>query len=65
MAGHAPEELRRAAAVIARAVAAVSASGDWSIDLPDPPPGTIKAARSGRAGDDRDRHPQSEAGSPA
>jgi glycine C-acetyltransferase/8-amino-7-oxononanoate synthase len=65
MAGHTPEELRRAAAVIARAVAAVSASGDWSIDLPDPPPGTIRAARTASAGDIQDRHPQSEAGSPA
>jgi glycine C-acetyltransferase/8-amino-7-oxononanoate synthase len=51
MAGHTPEELRRAAAVIARAVAAVSASGDWSIDLPDPPPGAILATRTAPAGD--------------
>ncbi len=35
MASHEPGELRRAAEVIASAVAAVGAGGEWSIDLPD------------------------------
>jgi glycine C-acetyltransferase/8-amino-7-oxononanoate synthase len=48
MAGHREEELRRAATVIGRAVAAVSASGDWSIDLPDPEPGAVRASAPAR-----------------
>jgi len=46
MAGHRPEELENAAAVIARAARAVSATGEWSIELPDPPEGSIEAART-------------------
>jgi glycine C-acetyltransferase/8-amino-7-oxononanoate synthase len=39
MATHRPAELRAAAECVAEAVAAVSADGDWSIDLPEPPGG--------------------------
>lgn len=45
MATHAEEELRSAALTIARSMRAVSAGGDWTIDLPDPAPGEISAAR--------------------
>lgn len=47
MATHGARELRDAAEVIGRAVAAVSAGGDWSIDLPDPEPGALRVVRSG------------------
>lgn len=50
MAAHRPEELERAAAVIARAAEAVSAGGEWSIRLPDPPEGAIAARRTAAAG---------------
>ncbi len=46
MAGHRIEELERAAAVIARAVEDVSAAGEWSIGLPDPPEGTLTVTRT-------------------
>ncbi len=38
---------RAAAAMIADAVRAVSAAGDWSIDLPDPEPGEVSVERHG------------------
>ncbi len=36
MASHDPADLERAAEVIGRAVAAVAADGEWSIDIPEP-----------------------------
>jgi glycine C-acetyltransferase/8-amino-7-oxononanoate synthase len=50
-AAHTSEELNRAAAVIARSVRAVAATGEWSIDLPDPPDGAIEVRRSDPAAD--------------
>ncbi len=47
LAGHQPEQLVEAARVIADAFRAVSAEGDWSIDLPDPEPGEVRAERHG------------------
>ena len=47
MATHDEAELVSAAATIAGAVEAVSAGGDWSIDLPDPAPGEVNAERAG------------------
>ncbi len=49
MAGHEPEELREAARTIADAVRAVSADGEWSIDLPDPEPGELRVERGSEA----------------
>ena len=48
MSEHDPEELRAAAATIAAAVRAVSADGDWSIELPDPEPGELVVERLDR-----------------
>ena len=48
MATHEQEELRQAAKVIAASVGAVSASGEWSIDLPDPDPGSLQVIRRRR-----------------
>ena len=48
IADHEPDELVAAAGMIAGAFRAVSAAGDWSIDLPDPEPGEV--ASSGTAG---------------
>ncbi len=45
MATHDEQELREAARVIAAAVEDVSASGEWSIDLPDPGPGSLQVIR--------------------
>jgi len=39
---HDPAELAEAAGIIAGAFRAVSADGDWSIDLPEPEPGELK-----------------------
>jgi glycine C-acetyltransferase len=39
---HDPADLAAAAATIADAFRAVSAAGDWSIDLPDPEPGELR-----------------------
>ncbi|MCB0876252.1 MAG: 8-amino-7-oxononanoate synthase, partial [Solirubrobacterales bacterium] len=47
VAGHEPEQLVEAAGIIAAAVRAVSADGDWSIDLPDPEPGELRVERHG------------------
>jgi hypothetical protein len=46
MATHEPAELESAARTIAAAVRAVSASGEWTIDLPDPAPGEVRAERA-------------------
>jgi glycine C-acetyltransferase/8-amino-7-oxononanoate synthase len=45
MATHEPAELEGAARTIAAAVRDVSASGEWTIDLPDPGPGEVRAER--------------------
>jgi len=45
MATHEPDDLRSAAATIAAAVRSVAASGDWSIDLPEPEPGELRLRR--------------------
>jgi len=50
MATHEERELRAAARVIAAAVEAVSASGEWSIELPDPAPGALQVSRPGEHG---------------
>ena len=47
LAGHEPDQLTEAAAVLAGAFRAVSADGDWSIDLPDPEPGELRVERHG------------------
>ncbi len=47
MATHEPDELREAARVIAAAVRAASAEGDWSIDLPEPEPGELTVSYRG------------------
>jgi glycine C-acetyltransferase/8-amino-7-oxononanoate synthase len=47
LADHEPDELAAAAATIAAAFRAVSAAGDWSIDLPDPEPGEVSVERHG------------------
>ena len=47
MATHDEAQLLGAASRIGAAVRAVSASGEWSIDLPDPRPGELRAERSG------------------
>ena len=47
LADHEPDELVTAAATIAGAFRAVSAAGDWSIDLPDPEPGEVSVERHG------------------
>lgn len=49
MATHEEGELRAAARVIADALEAVSVSGDWAIDLPDPNPGSLRVHRPERA----------------
>ncbi len=46
MATHEPAELEDAARTIAGAVRAVSADGEWTIDLPDPGPGEVRAERA-------------------
>ena len=51
MASHEEGELRAAARVIAAAVEAVSALGEWAIDLPDPAPGALQVSRGGEAGE--------------
>ncbi len=48
MATHEERELRAAARTIAAAVAAVSASGEWSIEPPDPAPGALRVLRGAR-----------------
>ncbi|MEO7197490.1 MAG: 8-amino-7-oxononanoate synthase [Solirubrobacterales bacterium] len=47
MAGHLQDELRDAARVIADSIKAVSANGEWSIDLPDPEPGALRVLQAG------------------
>ena len=47
LADHEPDELLTAATTIADAFRAVSAAGDWSIDLPDPEPGEVSVERHG------------------
>jgi glycine C-acetyltransferase/8-amino-7-oxononanoate synthase len=47
VAGHERDDLVAAAGTIARACRAVSADGDWSIDLPDPEPGELRIERHG------------------
>jgi len=47
LADHDPAELVEAAAILAGAFRAVSAAGDWSIDLPDPEPGELRVERHG------------------
>ncbi|GIK76748.1 MAG: 8-amino-7-oxononanoate synthase [Actinomycetes bacterium] len=50
-AGHDRDDLVVAATILARAHRAVSAAGDWSIDLPEPEPGELRVERHGwRAG---------------
>jgi 8-amino-7-oxononanoate synthase len=51
MATHSEDELRAAARVIAEAVDAVSAAGEWSIDLPDPDPGALQVIRRRKLSD--------------
>jgi len=51
MSEHRPEDLRAAAETVAAAVRAVSADGDWSIDLPDPEPGEMVVERLDREPD--------------
>jgi glycine C-acetyltransferase len=56
LADHEPSELVEAAGIIADAFRAVSADGDWSIDLPEPEPGELRIERHGwRAGDPGDQ----------
>jgi glycine C-acetyltransferase/8-amino-7-oxononanoate synthase len=74
VAGHDRDDLVEAATVLARAHRAVSAEGDWSIDLPDPEPGELRVERhgwrvvhgpeegAGTATGHRDRAPASRAG---
>lgn len=47
MATHGAEELREAARIVAGAVRAASAHGDWSIDLPEPEPGELSVSYQG------------------
>ncbi len=47
VADHDPEQLVEAAGILAAAFRAVSADGDWSIDLPDPEPGELRVERHG------------------
>jgi glycine C-acetyltransferase/8-amino-7-oxononanoate synthase len=47
VADHDPEELVAAAGILAGAFRAVSADGDWSIDLPEPEPGELRIERHG------------------
>ncbi len=47
LADHDPEQLVEAASILAAAFRAVSADGDWSIDLPDPEPGELRIERHG------------------
>ncbi|HET6831337.1 MAG TPA: 8-amino-7-oxononanoate synthase [Solirubrobacterales bacterium] len=47
VADHEPEQLIDAASALADAFRAVSADGDWSIDLPDPEPGELRVERHG------------------
>ena len=47
VADHDPEELVAAAGILAGAFRAVSAAGDWSIDLPEPEPGELRIERHG------------------
>ncbi len=47
LADHEPDELTEAAAILTRSFRAVSADGDWSIDLPDPEPGELRIERHG------------------
>ena len=49
MATHEEGELRAAARTIAEAIGAVSASGEWTIDLPDPAPGALQVIRRKRS----------------
>ena len=50
LASHEPDELRRAAAVLAAAVRAVGADGEWSIEIPEPE-GEPEIRRAGRSAD--------------
>ena len=47
VADHDPEELVAAAGILAGVFRAVSADGDWSIDLPEPEPGELRIERHG------------------
>jgi glycine C-acetyltransferase/8-amino-7-oxononanoate synthase len=47
VAGHEPDDLAGAATTLAQAFRAVSADGDWSIELPDPEPGELRVERHG------------------
>jgi len=47
VADHDPDQLAAAAVTLATAFRAVSADGDWSIDLPDPEPGELRIERHG------------------
>jgi glycine C-acetyltransferase/8-amino-7-oxononanoate synthase len=65
MAAHTEDELTRAAGVVARATRAVSARGEWSIELPDPPPGSVRARRAAEAAVDETGVPAAGAAAPA
>jgi glycine C-acetyltransferase/8-amino-7-oxononanoate synthase len=65
LADHEPDELAAAAATIAAAFRAVSAAGDWSIDLPDPEPGEVSVERHGWRVEAVAAHDAAEAGAAA